>query len=132
MKHLTTSEYIERVRTLGFNVEFIPGNDDFTPGYDEIFISIDNRIILSVRVDKRYRMDSDWNGLSRYLSNQSIAREMLVEALLIITMRFANTPIEKRNQRYETSVSSNINIDQLREYQMQIQTVIENETEVDF
>lgn len=124
MKHLTTSEYIGRVRTLGFDV-------DLTPYTKEIVISKHKHIILTVRVDKRYRMDSDWGALTEHLSNNSLAREMLVEALLIITIRYANTPIEKRNLRYETSVSSNINIDQLREYQMQIQEIIETETEVD-
>ena len=125
MKHLTTSEYIERVRTLGFGVAF-------TLAKKEIVVTQDNNMIVSVRVDTPYRMNSDWYALTEHLSNNSLVREMLVEALLIITTRYANTPIEKRNLRYETSVSSNINIEMLREYQMQIQTIIETENEVDY
>lgn len=125
MKHLTTSEYIERVRTLGFDV-------DFTKTKDQIMVGKDKHVILTVTVDKPYRMDSNWEGLSRHLSNKSIVRQMLVEALLVITTRYANTPIYARNMTHETSVSSTINIDQLREYQAQIQTIIENENEVDY
>ena len=125
MKHLTTSEYVERVRTLGFDVEF-------TSAKNQIIVSINNDMILSVCVDKPYRIDSNWNGLTKHLSNKSIVRQMLVEALMIITTRYANTPIYARNMTHETSVSSTINIDQLREYQAQIQTIIENETEVDY
>lgn len=131
MKHLTTTEYIERVRTLGFSVDSTPAVNS-PSGYEEIMISKDEHLIVTVCVNIPYRMDSNWNALTKHLSNKSVVREMLVEALLIITTRYANTPIKKRNQTHETSVSSNLNIDQLREYQMQIQEIIENETEVDY
>lgn len=122
MKHLTTLDYLVRVQTLGFDIEF-------TLDKKSIFVSKDKHVILSVRVDKPYRIDSNWNGLSRYLGDQSIVREMLVETLLNITTQYAQTPTIERGFIHDASAPTKFTIEELRKYQMRTLASLEAEGE---